>query len=43
MDNLNKLMNSPLNGSTFGDRKSVLIKEKTYTTTLDIRVKPKIK
>ena len=43
MDNLNKLMNSPLNGSTFGDRKSVLIKEKPYATTLDIRVKPKSK
>ena len=43
MANLNKLMNSPLNGSTFGDRKSVFIKEKPYATTLDIRVKPKSK
>jgi sarcosine oxidase subunit gamma len=43
MANLNNLKNSPLNGSTFGDKKSVFIKEKPYATTLDVRLKPNSK
>lgn len=43
MANLNKFKNSPLNGLTFGSSKNILIKEKPFATTLDVRVKPKSK
>ena len=43
MAKLLNLKNSPLNNNTYGDKKSVLIKEKPFATTLDIRVKPKSK
>ncbi|MFM1825507.1 MAG: hypothetical protein RLZZ37_142 [Actinomycetota bacterium] len=43
MANLKKFRKSPLNEATFGEKKSIFIKEKPFATTLDIRVKPKSK